>query len=194
MDQWVPMELTVQARGDHATVFVRSRADFPVKHNDVFLDDAQLEVVDAPHPAAAPTNAAPFDVGAGVSGNDAPDRAVDVTGAPAFGRLTGTPDGTTVYFAFRYPGGVTPYRVGVQAWPDDAAALGGVGFVVTGPRVGAVYAFGGLRVGGAPNLGATVGSGEPGTYLIALHNATSGREVLYKVWVDPQGKGAQASG
>src|SRR5579884_961704 len=194
MDQWVPMELTVQARGDHVTVFVRSQPDFPVKHNDVYADDAQLEVVDAPPPAAAPTGTPPFDVGAGVRGNDGPDRAVDVTGAPAYGRLAGSADGNTVYFSFRYPGGVAPYWIGVQAWPDDAAVLGGVGFVVTGPRVGAVYALGGLRVGGAPNVAATLPSGEPGTYLIALHNATPGREVQYEVWVDAEGKAPQTSG
>jgi len=63
-DTFVQVVVEATAVSDQVTVIVDSSADFPVKHNDVFIDDAELYIVDgsapaAPAPAAAAAPAAP---------------------------------------------------------------------------------------------------------------------------------------
>jgi LysM repeat protein len=72
-DQWALYSVEAVARAGTITVFTRSRPDWPVQHNDVYLDDASLVVVGAapaapratpvpgsPAPTAAPTPASGF--------------------------------------------------------------------------------------------------------------------------------------
>ena len=63
-DQFVQITVDATAASDQVTVIVDSSSDFPVKHNDVFIDDAELFIIDgsapvapAPAPAAAPAAA-----------------------------------------------------------------------------------------------------------------------------------------
>ncbi len=63
-DRWEEVSVEAVAKSDTVTVFVDSTAEYPVKHNDVYVDDASLVVVGegasatpappAPAPASAP--------------------------------------------------------------------------------------------------------------------------------------------
>ncbi len=61
-DQWFEMSVEATASASNATVFVRTEPQFPVKHNDIYLDDAALVVVSglpitpSPTPEQFPTN------------------------------------------------------------------------------------------------------------------------------------------
>ncbi len=73
-DRWVLQEISVQAKSDTVSVWVRGTQNFPVKHNDSYWDDASLEIIGGaptptptdtptltppPTPAATPTGYAP---------------------------------------------------------------------------------------------------------------------------------------
>lgn len=47
-DQYQPLSVLAQAKSDEAVVLINTWAQWNVKHNDVYLDDASLQVVDAP--------------------------------------------------------------------------------------------------------------------------------------------------
>src|SRR5207248_6206956 len=59
MDRFAQLSVAAQARGDRATVFVRTQPDWATKHNDVLLDDAELVVIAPPSDATAALLAAP---------------------------------------------------------------------------------------------------------------------------------------
>ncbi len=58
-DEWFQMSIQTDALANAVTVFVRSTPDFPIKHNDIYLDDAVLEVVGEGNVTIQPT--IPFD-------------------------------------------------------------------------------------------------------------------------------------
>jgi len=95
------------------------------------------------------------------------------------GSLAGTPAGAHAYAAFDYPGGEALRRIVVQASPDDPAALARFGFRVYGPRMDAVYAMSGLRVGEQPNVAAVLPVGDAGRYLVDLYNYNPTGQVDY---------------
>jgi multiple sugar transport system substrate-binding protein len=181
MDRWVRLEVTAQAAGDRATVFVRSQPEWATKHNDVIVDDAELLVVPAPSdPARASRLAARGPAGAPPP---AADRAQDVTRSPARASLPGTPGGSHAYYAFDHPGGEMRRVVNVQASPDDPAALARFGFRVYGPRWDDVYAMSGLRSGAQPNVVGAFPAGERGRYVIDVHNFAPSARVEYTLWL-----------
>jgi len=53
LDQWVQLSVEAVAQGGAITVFLRGDAEWPVKHNDAYFDDACLTYVVPPPP---PTN------------------------------------------------------------------------------------------------------------------------------------------
>lgn len=53
MDQWVQLTVTAIARADRVTAFVRGRPEYPVKHNNILVDDAALTYVVPVAPAPA---------------------------------------------------------------------------------------------------------------------------------------------
>ena len=55
-DQWFQMSVQATASSNNVTVFVRTAPTFPVKHNDVYLDDAELVAVGAQPSTATPTS------------------------------------------------------------------------------------------------------------------------------------------
>lgn len=180
MDRWAQLAVVAQARRDRVTVFVRTQPDFAVKHNDVLLDDCELVVVPAPaDPNAAALLAAPAVAPAHVDLAGAVAGATDVTTAPVSGSLAGNPAGAHAYAAFDYPGGEALRRIVVQATPDDPAALARFGFRVYGPRMDAVYAMSGLRVGEQPNVAAVLPVGDAGRYLVDLYNYNPTGQVDY---------------
>ncbi|MFN3706100.1 MAG: SH3 domain-containing protein [Thermoflexales bacterium] len=65
-DRWEEVSVEAMAKSDTVTVFVDSTAEYPVKHNDVYVDDASLVVVDeaAVPSAPAPPQPAPTSSGA----------------------------------------------------------------------------------------------------------------------------------
>jgi LysM repeat protein len=65
-DAYRQFSVQVQAQGNRVTVFTYSRAEYPLKHNDVYWDDATLFVVGqqpAPPPPPAPSPPPPSDGG-----------------------------------------------------------------------------------------------------------------------------------
>jgi hypothetical protein len=160
----VRLSVEATARGDWVTVFVREQPDWPVKHNDCLVDDAELIVL-AP-PASGP---APADAGQ-------PEAAPDVTAGEASGTLVAE----HAYARFSSPGFGRLHTVNVHV-----SSLDGVGFRVYGPTGGRVYARGGAQPGLVPNLSADVVADQPGEYLVQLHQAQPPRPIAYRVWVTP---------
>ena len=58
-DRWVLFQVEARATGGMVTVFTRSAPDWPVKHNDVYWDDASLVVVSLPTPTPRPPTPPP---------------------------------------------------------------------------------------------------------------------------------------
>ncbi len=58
-DQFVQVWVEATAASDQVTVIVDTSSDFPVKHNDVFIDDAELYAIDGSMPAAPAAPVAP---------------------------------------------------------------------------------------------------------------------------------------
>ena len=58
-DQWALLQVEARAKGSMVTVFTRSAPEFPVKHNDVYWDDASLVVVSLPTPTPRPPTPTP---------------------------------------------------------------------------------------------------------------------------------------
>ncbi len=56
MDQWVQLSVEATAQAGTVTVFVRGQAEFPLKHNDAYFDDACLTTTAAATNTPAPTN------------------------------------------------------------------------------------------------------------------------------------------
>jgi hypothetical protein len=79
MDKWVLMTVSAQAKSETVTVFVRGIPYFPVKHNDVLVDDASV-VYDLSETPAAPEGAA---VGAEATATPTPEPAPQATLQPA---------------------------------------------------------------------------------------------------------------
>ena len=69
-NRWVEVEVTAQAWSDKVVVAVRQVCEWPVRHNDAYLDDAHLELagdVTGPTPTPLPTRVCPTaEPGAGV--------------------------------------------------------------------------------------------------------------------------------
>jgi LysM repeat protein len=84
-DTWIPLSIEAVAQSGTVTVFMKSAPQYPVKHNDVYWDDAVLAVVgDTPPPPSAtpeivPTETAPAEATETVSPTAAPPT---VTPAP----------------------------------------------------------------------------------------------------------------
>ena len=60
-DRWEEATVEAVAKSDTVTVIVDSTAEYPVKHNDVYVDDASLVVIGggaAPAPVSVPASAA----------------------------------------------------------------------------------------------------------------------------------------
>ena len=55
-DQWVQQSVQAQAQGGTITVFLRGEPEFRNKHNDAYVDDICVRVVQPPAPTARPTN------------------------------------------------------------------------------------------------------------------------------------------
>jgi len=53
LDQWVQLSVSARAQGGTVTVYLRGEAEWPVKHNDSYWDDACLTYT---APTAVPTN------------------------------------------------------------------------------------------------------------------------------------------
>jgi hypothetical protein len=163
MDEWVRLSVEARARGGWATVFVREQPDWPVKHNDCLVDDAELVVI-APPEAAAPADAS------------RPEAPPDATG----GEVSGTLAAEHAYVRFSSPGFGRLHTVNV-----DVSSLEGVGFRVYGPSAGRVYARSGAQPGLVPNLSADVVADRPGEYLVQLHRTDPARPIAYRVWITP---------
>ncbi|MBN1584539.1 MAG: hypothetical protein JXA89_27785 [Anaerolineae bacterium] len=58
-DLWVPLSLTVQAKGEWVTVYTRGQCKYPTKYNTSFWDDASLTVTDPPTPTRPPPTNTP---------------------------------------------------------------------------------------------------------------------------------------
>jgi hypothetical protein len=162
MDQWVRLSIEATALAESATVFVREQPDWPVKHNDCLVDDAELVVL-------APPETAPSPVDAG-----RPDAAPDAT----TGEVSGTLAAEHSYVRFISPGFGRLHTVNVQV-----SSLDGVGFRVYGPTAGRVYAHGGAQSGLVPNLSADVVADQAGEYLVQLHQVAPARPIAYRVWI-----------
>ena len=189
MDKWAQLSITAQARGTRVSVFVRSQPEAATKHNDVFIDDAEVTVVPAP---ADPTIAAllassPADrtsiVSATPIGGAAGAQTVELHRGAVRGTLPGLAGGEHAYFNFDYPGGETGYTVNLQATPDNANPLARVGFRVYGPRWNDVYVMSSLRVGGSPNVIGKLPAGERGSYLVDLYNYAPVGQIDYQLWL-----------
>ncbi len=75
-DQYVQISVEATAAASQVTVIFDTSADYPVKHNDVFADDAELVVIGgaaaAPAPAAAQSSAAQAPAAAQATAPSAP--------------------------------------------------------------------------------------------------------------------------
>jgi hypothetical protein len=165
MDEWVRLSVEARAEGEWVTVFVREQPDWPVKHNDCLVDDAELLVIDSP-------------AGQGVESGagERPESALTLDGGEVLGRL----EGEHAYLRFTAAAGQ------LRTVNVHASSLEGVGFRVYGPTQGRVYATGGAQPGLVPNLSADVAADQAGEYLVQLFK-TGERPVDYRVWVVPAG-------
>ena len=59
IDQWVLINVETTAQNDIVTVFMRTNPDFANKHNDMYWDQASLEVVGPPEPSPLPPTDTP---------------------------------------------------------------------------------------------------------------------------------------
>ena len=189
MDKWAQLTVTTQARGGRVSVFVRSQPEAATKHNDVFIDDAELIVVPVPADpvtadllASVPPNPAAV-ISVTPLGGSAGSQPLDLNRGAVKGPLSGLAGGAHTYFAFDYPGGETTYTINLQATPDNANALARVGFRVYGPRWNDVYVMSSLRVGGSPNIIGKLATGERGRYIVDLYNYTPVGRLDYQLWL-----------
>jgi uncharacterized protein YgiM (DUF1202 family) len=144
-DKFVQISVEATAASNQVTVIFDTSADYPVKHNDVFADDAELVVIGA---AAAPAPAAPAAPAPGPAAPAAPDAGAptvtiklptgNVRAAPNYTAqiLASEPQGSTYaalavtqdreWFQIQYKGG-TAYIHNSVVTPNAAAsaALGG---------------------------------------------------------------------
>lgn len=175
MDRWTAVSVTAQARGGRVSVFVRSHADWALKHNDSLLDDSELVVLAPPDDAAAllaaplvePVAVDPSAVGTAALFRDR-----------VSGSLGGRAAGAHAYYAFDYPGGEALRRIVARTAPTDPAALARFGFRVYGPRRDDLYVMSIMRPGEASGV---LPYGEPGRYLIDLYNYNPGGQVDYQL-------------
>jgi hypothetical protein len=182
MDRWVELAVTAQAQGDRVTVFVRSRPDWPLEHNDVLVDDAALAVVEPPSDERrAALLAAP--VGTGRPRIDG--EPIDIgRGRSAYGTLRG---GEAVAYGFDYPGGELAYTINVQSWPDDPVSLARFGFRVFGPRWDDLYVMSEGQPGDMVDLVGRLPVGERGRYRVELSNRHPTGRVAYRIWLSGPG-------
>lgn len=54
-DQWFQMSIEANASSNNVTVYVRTEPQFPVKHNDIYMDDAELVALDGQAVTPSPT-------------------------------------------------------------------------------------------------------------------------------------------
>lgn len=92
-DEWFEMSVEARAASNNATVFVRTEPQFPVKHNDIYLDDAALVVVGAQPPTPTPTS----EVFPTVTPSPTFTKIPVITNTPVPGQPTATPIGTVIY-------------------------------------------------------------------------------------------------
>jgi hypothetical protein len=186
MDVWVQLGVIAPAKGDTVTVFVRETPEYSVKHNDVLIDDAELVVVPAPAGGVAVQPVANATRSAENADNGTPEKALELGRTALLATLPGGDEGHYAYYKFSYPGGEVPYRVNIQASPDDGALLSKFSFRLYGPRQGHVYATGGAQRGLRPNVVGDLLVGEPGTYLVQVFN-TNPTPVEYRIWLTGKG-------
>lgn len=78
-DAYQQLSVQAQAQGSRVTVFTYSRAEYPLKHSDVYWDDATLFVTNQAPPPPPPTTPPPTDTGGGQeSGGQPPASGVHV--------------------------------------------------------------------------------------------------------------------
>ncbi len=139
-DKFVQISVEATAASNQVTVIFDTSADYPVKHNDVFADDAELIVIGAsaaPPPAAvapaAPVPAAPAAVSATQPAVSIKSPTANVRSAPSFTAniLASEPQGSTYaalavtqdreWFQIRYKSG-TAFIHNSVVTPNAAAA------------------------------------------------------------------------
>jgi hypothetical protein len=188
MDVWVQIGVIAKAQGEYVTVFVREQPEYPVKHNDVLLDDAELFVIPPPaggvvvQPVSAATRSA------AKADNTTAEKALEISRTATQATIPGgTGDTKYSYFKFQYPGGDnTPYKINVLTAQDDAATSGKFGFRVYGPRAGNVYVTSGGQRGLNPNVTGDLLIGEPGWYVVQVYNSGP-TAVDYRIWLTGKG-------
>ena len=96
-DRWYALSIDVKAQASTITVYVRSNPNYAVKHNDIYIDAAELILVSnsggsTPRPTNAPATARPTNAPATPRPTNAP-ATPRPTNAPATPRPTNAPAG-----------------------------------------------------------------------------------------------------
>jgi hypothetical protein len=187
MDVWVQLGVIARAKGETVTVFVRETPEYSVKHNDVLLDDAELVVIAPPPGGVAVQPIAAATRSADKADNTTAEKALELGRNAIAATIPGGGGEQYQYYKFKYPGGDdTPYRINIQASPDDGAVLSKFNFRVYGPRQGNVYVTGGQQRGLRPNVAGDLLVGEPGTYVVQVSN-TNPMPISYRIWLTGKG-------
>ncbi|HEY3078693.1 MAG TPA: hypothetical protein VGM69_02185 [Chloroflexota bacterium] len=129
-----------------------------------------VATVAAPTPAPpgpTPLPPTPTPTPAAVSGNDAPERALDLD-TPVAASLPGDPSGRFHYYRLAHPGGGAGVRIDLDVAPSDTVTVRSSGFVVYG-AAGREVTRGGYT-GGRPTHTTTVYADAPTVYLIQVNN------------------------
>jgi hypothetical protein len=133
-------------------------------------------------PAPTPPPPAPTPTPAAATGNDAPERALDLD-APVAAALPGDPSGRFHYYRLAHPGGGAGVRIDLDVAPADAVTVRASGFVVYGPA-GREITRGGYT-GRSPTHTTTVHADEPAVYLVQVNNYGRGA-IDYRLQLTPE--------
>jgi LysM repeat protein len=82
-DSWGQLAVEAKAQNNVITVFLRAEPNFPVKHNDIYWDDAQLVLVGQGEPPPPPTATQPGSAPATATSAAAPQPTATCAPAPA---------------------------------------------------------------------------------------------------------------
>lgn len=186
MDSWVQLGVIAQAKGEWVTVFVREQPEYSSKHNDVLLDDAELYTIPAP-PGGVVVQPVASAVRAVKGDNTTAEKAVEIGPAALSARIDAGSE-KYQYYKFKFPGGDVPYKISIQASPDDGGLLTDkFTFRVYGPRAGNVYARSGYQRGLRPNVTGNLIAGEPGWYVVQVVNQNPANAIDYRIWLTAKG-------
>jgi hypothetical protein len=133
-------------------------------------------------PAPTPPAPTPTPTPAAVSGNDAPERALDLE-VPVAATLAGDPTGRFHYYRVAHPGGKIGTRIDLDVAPSDSVTVRASGFVVYGPA-GREVTRGG-PTGRTPTHSTTIYADAPAVYLIQVNNYGRGT-IVYRISQTPE--------